>query len=1154
MLLLLLLLLLLFQLSPFSSSSCCSISVLSSLIPFVSFCSVQLRNRLNMQHGHMLEARHSSLRVRHRHKDDVVCNIADLRQSAESSAVFTGERRETPSTNSRQSEAPVNTNLGLETPSADSSGSSTQALEANLHKPLILQPKACVRRSYSSAASFGRKTMSDGYADGSVDVPSHQQSTISPRDPPAAKKSSTRSPRDPPAVKMMSNHYSELRSHQQSTAMSLGDPLAVTNSTTMSQCDPPAAKNSSQDVDFDVRSAASHSYVSAPLRMTESSGHRSVKSSGTESSLPLVYVPPLTVSACPRVKSTDCFMRPAVSSPSESAVVSSVGTPVSGGETKAWLSQTIVAQNGGDRPASTESWPGDGKATHAGQSGMAATRGNGSNTALDKLLKKDDVAGTGRLSFSSDSLLTKKPNFVFASKSVIANTYLSRQPAPVFSSMAGKSVAGCRSDNSTITRPCRSAAARSTNCADIPTTTSSTYSERPSASASSVTAASSEAVSCRSSGNSPHSLSCHGASPSTVEPPASRTTVSSLLSSDDAGSSGTSGSGEGLLSHSLWTGTVASSDRLPAAVTGSLAAFVPFHTSPSAGVSSLSTERVPRVTNRPSSDLFVDGDSENSTNMSRRDPPPVTTNSPALPSSDLFVDGTSERLLSGITYSGCVMAHALPDVSALSSDVPAGSADRSSPAAAGLPSSTSTTDVSEISGVGPQTRPRGKLSRNLLASTMPCMLTISTHVPVSSVSADTLATSSQTTASTVVNNSALILVSSSSDLTTVEEHSLADISTVVDETVSSAGTATMVTSSQTAPSTVVNNNALIVVSPSSDLVRFCSSTPAVDIPDASPADVVPWVDATVDEVRDLGVQTVPGAASPLLCTSSPRMTRRRLSADGARTSRAFTPLHAAVEEFASADTETVSDETVEEHSLADIATVEERRSLPGITTVEEPFLADITKSEEHSLPDITTVKEHSVADITTVEQHSLTDITRVEEHSFAGITTFEEHSLEDITMVEEHSLADITTADEHSLAHITMVEEHSLVDITESEEHFSADITTVKEHSFADITRVENKTVEEQASDGLKFVTAEFVGIGSSSVEAEIISDDASSDIVPLEGEPDPLPVLPTLSSKRRQKDGSKSLKQVSFSALALLLDASLEGDLELLKNTAKKV
>jgi len=47
-----------------------------------------------------------------------------------------------------------------------------------------------------------------------------------------------------------------------------------------------------------------------------------------------------------------------------------------------------VAQNGGYRPASTESRPRDGKATHAGQSGMAATRGNGN---VDDMLLKEDV-------------------------------------------------------------------------------------------------------------------------------------------------------------------------------------------------------------------------------------------------------------------------------------------------------------------------------------------------------------------------------------------------------------------------------------------------------------------------------------------------------------------------------------------------------------------------------------------------------------------------------------------------------------------------------------------------------------------------------------------------------------------------------------------
>jgi len=50
-----------------------------------------------------------------------------------------------------------------------------------------------------------------------------------------------------------------------------------------------------------------------------------------------------------------------------------------------------VAQNGGDRPASTESWPGVSKATHAGHSGMAATRGNG-NVDLDKLLKDEELS------------------------------------------------------------------------------------------------------------------------------------------------------------------------------------------------------------------------------------------------------------------------------------------------------------------------------------------------------------------------------------------------------------------------------------------------------------------------------------------------------------------------------------------------------------------------------------------------------------------------------------------------------------------------------------------------------------------------------------------------------------------------------------------
>ena len=67
--------------------------------------------------------------------------------------------------------------------------------------------------------------------------------------------------------------------------------------------------------------------------------------------------------------------------------------------------------------------------------------------------------------------------------------------------------------------------------------------------------------------------------------------------------------------------------------------------------------------------------------------------------------------------------------------------------------------------------------------------------------------------------------------------------------------------------------------------------------------------------------------------------------------------------------------------------------------------------------------------------------------------------------------------------------------------------------------------------------------------------DDASSDIVPLEGEPDPLPALHTLVTKLKHRDRvTKTLQRVSFCPLTLLLDASLEGDLELVMNTAKKV
>lgn len=97
------------------------------------------------------------------------------------------------------------------------------------------------------------------------------------------------------------------------------------------------------------------------------------------------------------------------------------------------------------------------------------------------------------------------------------------------------------------------------------------------------------------------------------------------------------------------------------------------------------------------------------------------------------------------------------------------------------------------------------------------------------------------------------------------------------------------------------------------------------------------------------------------------------------------------------------------------------------------------------------------------------------------------------------------------------------------------------------IGTVVDKTAEECSVD--KQNSVEY-----SEVDADASSDDASSDIVPLEGEPDPVPVVHALVSKQKQTTGSKMLQRVSFSPLALLLDASLEGDLGLVIDTAKKV
>jgi len=60
--------------------------------------------------------------------------------------------------------------------------------------------------------------------------------------------------------------------------------------------------------------------------------------------------------------------------------------PSCGVETEDRPTQTDLAENGGDRPATNEPWPGVSQAMCAGQSGMATTRDNG--YVYDKPLKK----------------------------------------------------------------------------------------------------------------------------------------------------------------------------------------------------------------------------------------------------------------------------------------------------------------------------------------------------------------------------------------------------------------------------------------------------------------------------------------------------------------------------------------------------------------------------------------------------------------------------------------------------------------------------------------------------------------------------------------------------------------------------------------------
>ena len=845
-------------------------------------CFVQLRNHLNVQRGHLLKAQQKSLLVRHQHKDAIIQNIAELqavarhqpRQPATASdPEVTSERCETPRTNDQNGKsvaavAEVDENLSSTLLRAEThkAGGTRSSQVSDIHKPKILKPNASMHRSFNSsgysAENFGRRISPDV----PLSVGQHATNSIE-------------------------------REHQQSSLLP-PVPAVVKNISQVDACK------------VDYNSSASHLYVSSPMTVNDySESSQPFNPLGTESGLPLVYMPPLTVAVTnthvtllnSQSRSPHYFDRLDVLSPSDSTAGShsDVGT-------------------------------------------------NGVSEELSH----------------SKSLSLKKANCTFASKSLIANTYLSRRP-PVFSPV----LVGAQSDavegqsavmnvDNSSTQSHQSAAAYTTKCAASPTARPSD-SKQYSVAESSMSVVASPSVPPRLTENRGQYLS-HSSLPelceafsSSVKPQTSQTVVAADTSSNAAISS-SADSSEDVYAASPLTDVVALSNSSPAVVT-CLSAFVPFHTSSTTSVSSatlLSPVYSPEV-------------------------PIKGTHSPALPSSDLpaalSVGMSSEHILSGITYSGNVTAHVMPRVSALSSGVTSSFLDRFSSSQTPSHSYTNTvlptqlTTVSASSEVSSISQPSSNKSLDLLSRltvphvccTMPCTLTISTHIPVSSSGEDTMASLHTT------------------------------LSEVVDDTV-------------------------IAVSSSSDVMQSCSTTTAVDISNflsLSPSHVVPssdasseLIDTTGDEVSDHcvppDIQSLLGA--PLLCTSSPRMTRRRLSSDGAHASRTFSPSHSAV---------------------------------PKDT-------GDLSKQ---------------------------TNI-------------------------------------------------------------------------------VENKTAEEHAAD-VQVSAADSVTASSSEVES-----DASSDFVPLEGEPDPVPVVQTLVMKLKRKDGSKTLQRVSFNPLALLLDASLEGDMELVRSTAKKV
>ena len=164
-----------------------------------------------------------------------------------------------------------------------------------------------------------------------------------------------------------------------------------------------------------------------------------------------------------------------------------------------------------------------------------------------------------------------------------------------------------------------------------------------------------------------------------------------------------------------------------------------------------------------------------------------------------------------------------------------------------------------------------------------------------------------------------------------------------------------------------------------------------------------------------------------------------------------------------------------------------------------------------------------------------------------------DHSLSQSEMTTKQS-ADEQPADLPDASHLYTSSPRRLYSDGTRVSHVSSPPSHAASDSLeqTDIATVVDNTAEEHSMDkrlSLDVIAAEF-----NETEADTSSDDASSDIVPLEGEPDPVPVVHTLVSKQKQNSGSRALQRVSFSPLALLLDASLEGDLELVMNTAKKV